>query len=510
MKLAHKLLLAPVLTAAVLLGIAQLNAFLNTRQATATQTVFAGQIGVFKALSAAQQRLAQTHADVYRTVALVASLDDAQVKSRRADLAQRMADIKLALQSLSRGGADADLVKIASDAALLINRYVKEADGAIDMATVDPNTGVAAMQTADVVYAGLYSSMAQVVAHIETQARNAADTAATQARRLNGALAAAGLLLAGAMIVAAHMMQRRLVADIHTAREVAGAVAQGRLNQTVATLRRDELGDLLRALGSMQGQLRQVVSGVRASAEQISAASGQVASGNADLSQRTEQQAAALQQTAASMHQLDAIAKQNTAHASQADTLAHGAADVATKGGAVVGKVVATMRHIHASSQQIADIVGVIDGIAFQTNLLALNAAVEAAKAGPQGRGFAVVAGEVRALAGRSATAAREIKRLIQTSAERVEAGSAQVIEAGATMAEVVAQVGRVTRIVRDITHASQEQHAGVANVSTAVSRMDQSTRQNAALVEQSAAAAEDLNRQAQRLMGAVAVFELG
>ena len=508
MKLGHKLLLAPLLTAVVLLGAGQLNAWLNARQATASQEMMAEQIGLFKKLSASQEHLSQVHASVYRTVALVASLDDAKVKAARAGLAQRMGEVKTELKSLATDD-DAELARIAAAAIGLVDAYVKHADGAIDMASVDPNTGIAAMQGADAAYAGMAKTVSQVVARIDTTSAAAATAAAKQAQWLNIGLAVAGLLLAGIAVGLAHAMQRRLVADIHLASQVASDVAAGQLMHEVTTKRSDEVGDLLRALGAMNLQLRQVVGGVRASASSISLASSEVAQGNMDFSTRTEQQASALEETAASMEQLSSTVKQNADNAKQANQLAMGASTVAIQGGEVVSQVVTTMKGINDSSKKIADIISVIDSIAFQTNILALNAAVEAARAGEQGRGFAVVASEVRSLAGRSADAAKAIKALINASVERVARGTAQVDQAGATMTEVVSSIKRVTDIMGEISAASSEQSAGVAQVGEAITQMDQVTQQNAALVEESAAAAESLKSQALQLVQAVAVFKL-
>jgi methyl-accepting chemotaxis protein len=253
-----------------------------------------------------------------------------------------------------------------------------------------------------------------------------------------------------------------------------------------------------------------VVGQVRGNADSVATASAQIAQGNADLSQRTEEEASALQQTAATMEQLGTTVRQNAENAQQANQLAHGASAVALQGGKVVGQVVQTMKGISDSSRKIADIIGTIDGIAFQTNILALNAAVGAARAGEQGRGFAVVAGEVRNLAQRSAEAAKEIKRLIGASVERVEQGSALVDRAGQTMNDVVNSIRRVTDIVGEISAASVQQSTGVNQVGEAVGQMDQVTQQNAALVEESAAAAESLRGQAAALVQAVAAFKLG
>jgi len=300
-----------------------------------------------------------------------------------------------------------------------------------------------------------------------------------------------------------------VVSPLKQAVVLAGKVAAGDLTQQIDGSGSNEMARLLCALRDMQASLVQVVSSVRQGSEGVSTASAEIAQGNHDLSARTESQASALEETAASMEELSATVKQNADSALQANQLAARASAVAIEGGQVVAQVVDTMKGINESSRKIADIIGVIDGIAFQTNILALNAAVEAARAGDQGRGFAVVASEVRSLAGRSAEAAREIKSLIGVSVERVEHGSTLVDNAGATMTNVVNSIQRVTDIMSEISAASGEQAAGVAQVGEAVNQMDQVTQQNAALVEQMAAAASSLKSQAQDLVQVVAAFKL-
>jgi methyl-accepting chemotaxis protein-1 (serine sensor receptor) len=345
------------------------------------------------------------------------------------------------------------------------------------------------------------------------EARKTFDDAAARyatIRLISIAAIAGGLLFAALFgFVLVRSIGRQLGGEPGQAADVARGVAAGDLSLRIALEPGDTIS-LMAQLKTMQDSLVKVVSNVRQNAESVATASAQIAQGNNDLSQRTEEQASALEETAASMEQLGSTVKQNADNARQANQLSLGASAVAIKGGEVVGQVVETMKGINASSKKIADIIGVIDGIAFQTNILALNAAVEAARAGEQGRGFAVVASEVRSLAGRSADAAKEIKSLISASVERVEQGTALVDQAGATMTEVVASIRRVTDIMGEISAASIEQSTGVAQIGEAVSQMDQATQQNAALVEESAAAAETLKGQALALVQAVAVFKLG
>ena len=361
----------------------------------------------------------------------------------------------------------------------------------------------------------LASYKASIGALVESE-KNAIVTAGTDARdtALNARNTLIGLGVAALLLAAAlgwlitRSLLRELGGEPRTAADVARAVAGGDFTQPIA-VKDGDTTSLMAQLAAMKDGLAQVVSQVRRGSESVAMASSEIAQGNQDLSARTESQASALEETAASMEQLGATVRQNADSAGQANALARSASDVAVRGGEVVGQVVQTMKGINESSQRIADIIGVIDGIAFQTNILALNAAVEAARAGEQGRGFAVVASEVRSLAGRSAEAAKEIKQLISASVERVEQGSAMADQAGETMTEVVQSIRRVTDLMGEINAASSEQASGVAQVGEAVTQMDQATQQNAALVEEMAAAAGSLSSQAQELVQAVAVFKL-
>ncbi|GKT24338.1 methyl-accepting chemotaxis protein [Acidovorax sp. SUPP3334] len=305
------------------------------------------------------------------------------------------------------------------------------------------------------------------------------------------------------------LITRSITRPIGRAVQIAETVAAGDLTSHIEANSKDEVGQLLNALQRMNASLVQIVGSVRTSADSIATGSVQIANGNADLSQRTEEQASNLEQTAASMEELTSTVQQNADSARRAHQLASGASAVATQGGTVVGNVVSTMQDIQQNSGRMAEIIGVIDGIAFQTNILALNAAVEAARAGEQGRGFAVVASEVRSLAGRSAEAAKEIKAMIESSVSRVSTGADLVAQAGRTMADVVAQVTQVSTLLSEISAASAEQSSGINQVGDAVQQLDQVTQQNAALVEESAAAADSLKFQAESLSRMVAQFRL-
>ena len=353
----------------------------------------------------------------------------------------------------------------------------------------------------------------EAITKLQSDALTAANEASASAQADTQAAAILTVILVGVSLVFSGAfgwwLSRSISRPINDVVQHARAIAQGDLSTEVRVTSGGEAGELQQALADMQASLRSMVAQVRAATDSISTASTEIATGNQDLSARTEQTASNLQQTASSMEQLTGTVNQSAESAHQATQLASTAAQAAQRGGDVVSRVVSTMDEINAASKKIADIIGVIDGIAFQTNILALNAAVESARAGEHGRGFAVVANEVRNLAQRSAQAAKEIKTLIGTSVDKVEGGARLVADAGTTMDEIVAAVKRVTDMIGDISASAREQSSGIGQVNQAVTQLDQMTQQNAALVEESAAAAESLKDQAQRLASVVGQFRL-
>jgi methyl-accepting chemotaxis protein len=349
---------------------------------------------------------------------------------------------------------------------------------------------------------------ADKLAEIQDQLADEGNQANSAAYNKATMISWASMLISGAIAAVLGMMLiRSMMSSLNTAVGTAERIASGQLGNKIEITSKDEFARLLRAMQDMDGKLSDIVGSVRLGADSVGSAARQISSGNDDLSQRTQEQASALEETASSMEEMTATVKQNADNARQASQLATGARDQADRGGAVVGRAVGAMGEISASSKRIADIIDVIDEIAFQTNLLALNAAVEAARAGEQGRGFAVVASEVRSLAQRSATAAKEIKDLINDSVAKVQAGTALVDESGKSLHEIVASVKRVADIVAEISAASEEQASGIDQVNTAITQMDTTTQQNAALVEEAAAASKAMEQQAQVLVEKVSFF---
>jgi methyl-accepting chemotaxis protein len=452
-----------------------------------------------------------TRANARRTLELFVTDDPARLSNARARIADNKKAIDDALQTLDRlvatdQGKEA-LEKLKQDRAQYVVSFQKvsklltdgKRDEALKVVNEETLPRLDALQDTIKTLSGLQKKR---VTESSDRVLAAADSTVAM-------MVVLGLIALAAGIWFAWWLTRSITRPMHEAVRIAETVAAGDLTSRIEATTTDETGQLLRALKNMNDSLVKIVADVRSGTETIATASGEIASGNLDLSSRTEQQAGSLEETASSMEELTSTVKQNADNARQANRLALSASSVASRGGDVMAHVVNTMGSIKESSHKIADIIAVIDGIAFQTNILALNAAVEAARAGEQGRGFAVVASEVRSLAQRSAAAAKEIKELIGNSVEKVDAGGKLVDEAGGTMIEIVQSIQRVADIMSEITAATQEQTSGIEQINQAIMQMDETTQQNASLVEEAAAASESLQEQANRLAAAVSTFKL-
>ncbi|BDI03624.1 methyl-accepting chemotaxis protein [Sphaerotilus microaerophilus] len=484
--------------------------FIGLRTQSQVNAVRAAQLQQLQMIEDATQWAGLTEANAARGLAAIQSTDATLGDKLKAEMdatSARISQIQKAIEARAeRPEEKAALERVAQTrkAYVELRREVLGKRG--DAAEV-PAEQVQAVRSR---LASYLEAQRTFVALEHQQAEEQAGAAAAQRMLTVYGVVAVMLVLACVLLIMAALSARAIVLPLMAARDAIDRIAGGDLTGQVDTSRGDEIGDLMRGLDRMTGALRQLVGEVRSGAASMQIASAEIATGNADLSNRTEQTASSLQATAGSMSQLTVTVQQSADAAAQANQLASSAADTATRGGEVVSQVVTNMDEIAASSRKIGDIIGVIDGIAFQTNILALNAAVEAARAGEQGRGFAVVAGEVRALAQRSAGAAREIKSLIGASMDTVEQGSKLVQDAGVTMTDLVASVRRVTDIIGEISASAREQNDGIRQVNQSVTRLDEMTQQNAALVEESAAAADSMREQAQRLNDLVLKFEIG
>src|SRR3954471_1939808 len=511
MRIWHKILIAPALAIAFLLGFGAISYGVVLQQNHALDDLAKKRLEGVSVAMDAQNDLADVHSGVYRLFTWIANLSEDKVKKALGEQRTKIDTLTAGLTKLRGQAYLTEAERKTIDAALpMIAKYRKLSGDAIDLATGDVSTGAMMMSAADAQYQGVAKNMDELVSLQKKLAQEDYESAATASRAALVLLVSILIVAVAAAITASLLMSRAIVRPLHVAIKSAQRIAKGDLTSEVKVRGRDETGDLLRALGDMAQNLRQLVGDVATGAHVVADTSAQIAQGNQDLSQRTEEQASTLEETASSMEELTPPRWLNAQNARQASQLAMGASDVARKGGSVVGQVVTTMAGISESSRKIGDIIGVIDGIAFQTNILALNAAVEAARAGEQGRGFAVVAAEVRNLAQRSATAAREIKALIGASVEKVEVGSRLVGNAGRTMEEIVLSVRRVSELIAEIAAASEEQDAGIQQVNTAVTQMDQVVQQNASLVEEAAAATESMKTQAASLLQMVSRFHLG
>jgi methyl-accepting chemotaxis protein len=510
MKVWHKILVSPAVAIVFLMVLGAVSYLGLSRQNGALDDLFHNRLGNYQLVSDAAQDITEVHSGVYRLFTWIGNLKEDKIKQITNE---QRAKIDAVIKSLTgfaeRPGMDAGRRQLAEKVLKQLVKYRKQAEDGIELSTIDVNTGMAAMQTADASFQEMIKDLNALVASEKRLAQESYASAGAAFKELVVELVAILVLALAASVAIAAFMSRMIVRALKHAIGLAGRIAAGDLTAEVKVVGRDETADLLRALKDMNESLRKIVAEVRGGTDSITTASAEIAQGNTDLSQRTEEQASSLEETASSMEELTSTVRQNADNARQANQLAASASEVAVKGGNVVGEVVGTMSAINEASKKIVDIIGVIDGIAFQTNILALNAAVEAARAGEQGRGFAVVASEVRSLAQRSAAAAKEIKELIGNSVDKVDAGTKLVDAAGKTMEEIVVSVKRVTDIMAEITAASQEQSSGIEQVNKAIAQMDEVTQQNSALVEEASAAAQSMKEQAALLAQAVAVFRL-
>ncbi|GAA4429260.1 methyl-accepting chemotaxis protein [Acidovorax lacteus] len=506
LRIAQKLWLSVVIIVTMMVSVIGFAAY---RSATAQKVADSVNAQMNERVQGAIRWVGLTEMNAARTLALILSSDalvEAEFKDAIAATSAQISELQKSLEAIATSDADkAQMAKIAASRKTMIDlrneaRKLKSdgnAEAAIKLVRDRYNPAVTA-------YVQTLRDFVQL--QQQTAARELQAIAESRMMTIKIAATASGLVLVF-IAVGAFFLIRSILQPLQQANEMAARIAAGDLTAQGTVTRADEFGDLLRSLYAMCESLGRLVHQVRQSTDSIAIASAEIATGNQDLSSRTEQTSSNLQETAAAMEQFTSTIQQSASSAQQASSLANSATSVARKGGEVVTQVVSTMQDINQSSQKIADIISVIDGIAFQTNILALNAAVEAARAGEQGRGFAVVAGEVRTLAQRSAEAAKEIKSLIHASVEKVETGTRLVADAGTTMEDIVRSVQRVTDMIGEITAAASEQSAGVSQVNQAVGNLDQMTQQNAALVEESAAAAQSLREQADQLAQVVAVF---
>ncbi len=509
LRIAHKLWLSVLAIVVMLAGVVGFAGLRSARAQVESDTVTAA---MKVRVDAATRWMGLAESQAARTQAIIVSNDPAveeALKGAMGTTATQAGEAQKKIEALPLLDADrAQLAKVsaaqkAADDALAETRQLKLAGQIPELVEFMEKTYTPAADA----YLKALGDFVQL--QQQTEQAQLQRIAASRVTTIRVGISAMVLVIL-AIGMGALLLIRSIQRPLCQANVLAAHIAEGDLSQQETITRGDEFGELLRSLYAMSASLAGTVQRVRQSTDSIATASAEIASGNHDLSARTEQTSSNLQETAAAMEQFTSTIQQSAGSAQQASSLAASASGVARRGGEVVTQVVATMDEINHSSKKIADIISVIDGIAFQTNILALNAAVEAARAGEQGRGFAVVASEVRSLAGRSAEAAKEIKQLINTSVEKVETGSRLVQDAGTTMQDIVQSVQRVNDMIGEITAAAGEQSTGVAQVNQAVGNLDQMTQQNAALVEESAAAAQSLREQAEQLAQVVSTFKLG
>src|SRR5450759_514266 len=506
-------MVAPGVAIVFLMVLGAISYSVLTYQNSTIAELFNDRFANYQIASGSAQDISEVHSNVYRLFTWLGNLKEDKIDQITAEQKTKIDDVTQSMTRFSgRSNMDAEELKIAEAIVVKLGKYKSDVDTAIDLSKVDFNTGMSAMQTADSDFQIMIKDFEDLV-KLEPQLaqENYERASAAFGKAVLAMITILGFALvisAGISLFMSRMILRQIGGELDYAAEVVRKVSEGDLTVVVETRAKDQ-SSLLFALKHMSESLTNIVTNVRNTTDMITTASREIATGNSDLSQRTEEQASSLEETASSMEELTSTVKQNAENAKHANQLAASASDIAVKGGLAVGEVVQTMASISTSSKKIGDIISVIEGIAFQTNILALNAAVEAARAGEQGRGFAVVAAEVRNLAQRSAIAAKEIKLLVGESVENVSVGSKQIKDAEDEMSDVVTSVQLVAYLLKEISTATDEQSTGIGEINQAIIQVDEVTQQNAALVEQAAAAAEAMQEQANALSVAVSVFKL-
>ena len=509
LRIGPKLLLAPGLVLALLMLLSAAAYYGMVRQNASLENMVQVRAARLKAAADVAGDARYAHANIYQLLAWInGSFAKNRLDALTADIGKKHAAIKAQLGAMAAVSDPAER-KLVDASAKALEAYRKSVAETIELAQVDQSIATNSMQKAEKEFGVLNANLVQLATLEKTLSEAAYAAAKSEFRTFGVTLAVLVLLSIGLSLLVTMLVRRAMLTDIRAISDVVSELAEGRLSAGVGSKGRDEIADTSRALDHTIANLNQTLRTVLTSVRSIDTASQEIATGNLDLSSRTEMQAGSLEETASAMESLTLAVKENANNARMANELAASAANLAADGGKAVDRAVTTMERIKASSRKIVEIIGVIDGISFQTNILALNAAVEAARAGEQGRGFAVVAAEVRTLAQRSAAAAKEIKALIADSVAIIDGGSASVNEAGSSMGHIVASVRQVNEIIERISVASSQQAEGIAEVNNAVGQMDDMTQQNAALVEQAAAAAASLHEQTVTLAEAVAVFKI-
>ena len=509
LRIGPKLLLAPGLVLVLLMLMSGAAYYGMVRQNASLENMVQVRAARLKSAADVAGDAKHAHANIYQLLAWVnGSFAPARLTALIKEIQGKHAAIGTQLAQLA-SVSDPDERKLVDASTAALAAYRKAVGETIEMAQVDQSIATNSMQKAEKDFGLLNAQLAALAKLEKTLSENAYATARAEFRMLGLSMAALVVLSIALSLAVTVLVRRAMLGDIRAIADVVAELSSGRLHGGAASAGRDEIADTSRALDQTIAKLTTSLRAIMTAVHSIDTASHEIASGNLDLSSRTELQAASLEQTASTMETLTLAVKDNANNARLATELAASAAGLAAQGGQAVDRAVNTMESIRASSRQIVEIIGVIDGISFQTNILALNAAVEAARAGEQGRGFAVVASEVRTLAQRSAAAAKEIKALIAASVQIIDGGSASVNEAGSSMGTIVASVQQVNDIIARISLASTEQAEGIAEVNRAVGQMDDMTQQNAALVEEAAAAAQSLHDQTVNLAQAVAIFQI-